>query len=591
GSQIPLDGLAFDEELESGRLVLVGADLHAFVLGDFNGDGVRDLAATTPADKMVRIFTARPQGAFEAEFFQDRFLNGGDSPGPLAAADFNEDGVDDLAVVSTSLGQVTLLLSEDGGFHATLELPMPLKPTWAAGQIVPAGGLVADFGRPPGSGTALPDDREDLLIYTEPVPQRWLLPGEEDEPEVKISSVTLLFTYLGLGSPVGPDYAPVKASVSHRMTAPLSGAATGDFDGDGFPDVVVATRTAPDSLTTGGNFDILRGGLNPLVTQPTGNGTEVEHGVAGRFWPLGGFIGPENPSGVATARLNGDVLDDLVFIAPESGSISDPATFQYAKAVGLLTRYNKGWNSCPGSYNQVSFLCCAPEDTALPCPPSVDDLCLSFTPNVCEGAQSQMNALGKDPTAVAVDLINGDDVPDVVVVNRASFNFTYFQGLRQGDQYLFQSPQEPPNLYPIGADPIDIDIGNLDDDGLPDVVAALSSSIVVIYGRDEPLHEFELGIPLDKGPDSQDMTPSGVLMADVNMDGYVDIVASSTHKSLIWIYISAGDRAFLGPFPFDCGRDPVDVLRIDFDVDGCPDLAVVNAGSKTVSLLRNERCD
>jgi len=49
------------------------------------------------------------------------------------------------------------------------------------------------------------------------------------------------------------------------------------------------------------------------------------------------------------------------------------------------------------------------------------------------------------------------------------------------------------------------------------------------------------GIPLEKGPNAQNMSPTGVLMADVNIDGYMDIVTSSTGDSLIWIYVSGGD--------------------------------------------------
>jgi len=466
--------------------------------------------------------------------------------------------------------------------------------------------FVADFGASLKDGLPYPDTIQDLVVITAPVSQTWFMPPTEEDGEVEEQdiSVPLLLTYLGLGQLNGPEFTPIKSTTSHRMSAEISGAAVGHFDGDIYPDITICTKTAPADLASGGNFDILRGAKNPLTSTPSD--AEIENNFPGRFWPLGGFIGPQNPTDIATAKLNKDDLDDVILIAPQVGTLGS-LDMQFAHAVAYITRFDMGWNSCDKTYDQISFECCQPIDPALPCPPSVDDGCEldedEENPqpiNRCFGPETANSIVGLEPIKVLADRISFDpnlgeldDVPDVITLNRGSGNFSYFQGAQTQDNYYFQNLVGYPNVHPIGSSPVDIDIGDLDDDGLPDVVAALQGSLVIAYGLDAELHHFKLGVPLEKGPDAQDMAPTGVLMADVNRDGYVDIVTSSTSKSRIWIYVSGGDRDFLGPYPFECGKDPVDVVDIIFEEADppCINLAVVNAGSRSISILLNEACD
>lgn len=83
-----------------------GLDLDLLEAADFNGDGVPDVAAVTPSGK-VQVFAARPDGSFSpgttlvsppdpdpAQPFRASGIRG------LATADFDGDGIQDLAILS-----------------------------------------------------------------------------------------------------------------------------------------------------------------------------------------------------------------------------------------------------------------------------------------------------------------------------------------------------------------------------------------------------------------------------------------------------------------------------------------------------------
>ncbi len=86
----------------------------SIVAGDFNGDGKLDLAITNNADGTVTILLGNGDGTFTAEATPTT----GPNPYSIVAADFNRDGNLDLAVSAS--GQITILLGKgDGTFTAS----------------------------------------------------------------------------------------------------------------------------------------------------------------------------------------------------------------------------------------------------------------------------------------------------------------------------------------------------------------------------------------------------------------------------------------------------------------------------------------
>ena len=82
-------------------------------LGDLNGDGRPDVAATIRATGVVSLLVARPEGGF----VKGGDLDAGPYPASLALGDVNADGLLDIVTANHETNDVSMLLSTgDGGF-------------------------------------------------------------------------------------------------------------------------------------------------------------------------------------------------------------------------------------------------------------------------------------------------------------------------------------------------------------------------------------------------------------------------------------------------------------------------------------------
>ncbi len=81
-------------------------------VGDFNGDGIPDLAIIDQHDDTASVLlNTTPAGATTPSFAPRQTFPTGHSPGPVVVGDFNGDGSPDLAVVNESASTVSVLLN------------------------------------------------------------------------------------------------------------------------------------------------------------------------------------------------------------------------------------------------------------------------------------------------------------------------------------------------------------------------------------------------------------------------------------------------------------------------------------------------
>jgi len=268
----------------------VGSQPRAFAVADFNGDGALDLAVTNQSDPGTLILLPG-DGHGNFSLANQRQFTTGHGPDAMTAADFNGDGRPDLAIVNQFTNNVTVLLGDGaGGFTTATGSP------FAAGASAVA--IVAgDFN---GDGVV------DLAIANQ-----------------NSNDVTVL-----LGDGTG-SFSPASGSPFAAGSTPFSiGAA--DFNKDGKLDLVIANQGSSDVTLLIGNGT---GGFTPASGSPFGTSSVVDSPGAmavGDFNGDGNFdVAVANFSGGTVVLLTGDGTGRL------SSGISLPGnTYPYALAAG-----------------------------------------------------------------------------------------------------------------------------------------------------------------------------------------------------------------------------------------------------------------
>jgi len=130
---LPVDQPESSMNFGAGTSVPAGNQPLCVAAGDFNGDGIADLAVGNAGDNTVSILLGNGDGTFTS--------NGTVSIGSvaiaIAVADFNGDGIPDLAIANNSSGSISVLLNDGHGNFT-------VKSTPTVGQF-PAGIAVGDF--------------------------------------------------------------------------------------------------------------------------------------------------------------------------------------------------------------------------------------------------------------------------------------------------------------------------------------------------------------------------------------------------------------------------------------------------------------
>jgi FG-GAP-like repeat len=207
-------------------------DPESVVTADFNNDGILDLAVGNAGNLAILLGngdgTFQPVARYQANY----------EPQIIASGDFNGDGAIDLAVVSSYDSFVSVLLGNGAGrFHAPASYPVGSNPL----QVV-----TGDFNR---------DGKLDMVVLAYP-------------PSI----------LLGNGD----------GTFQPQTTLPGGGSAicTGDFNGDGVLDLAITTD------------------ISVLIYPGNGDGTFQPY----REYPMGSNL----EFSVATSDLNGDGVLDLV---------------------------------------------------------------------------------------------------------------------------------------------------------------------------------------------------------------------------------------------------------------------------------------
>ncbi|MEO5656868.1 MAG: VCBS repeat-containing protein [Nitrospiria bacterium] len=186
------------------------------------------------------------------------------------------------------------------------------------------------------------------------------------------------------------------------------------------------------------------------------------------------------------------------------------------------------------------------------------------------------------PLGVAVADFDNDTFDDIAVANNGTDTIAVFLAVGDG---TFSSEQ----TYAVAGSPSAIVAADLNLDGFPDLaVTTISGGLVLIINK---------GTPFDPSPETfrppalttypTGAGPVAVAAGDINQDQFADLVIVNKVDETLVVYLGHGDGTLTVSETYAVGMLPLSVAVGDFNGDTWPDLAVANSGDDTVTILRN----
>ncbi len=415
----------------------------------------------------------------------------------------------------------------------------------------------------------------------------------------RLSASVTLFVAIGLVGMVGGCRTPTRslASISsgldllpsHDLVAGKnpSDLAQCDFNGDGKPDLVAVNYLA-NTISIFKNISATDGRIRyaPRIDFPTGrtpivvcvqdlDGDDKPEVVVANHYGAslsifhnassGGDVGDKTfsysfelktgrgPCGVGIRDLNGDGKPDLVVAITGHSSNDTIMIFENTSVVG-----------------DISF---------------------------AEPVQIQV---GMHPVFVALEDIDGDGSPDIIVSNHRSYSFSVLRNLNFIGAIASSSFAKPQD-FPVGGGlnrPYRIAVADFDGDGRKDLVVSApnlsndaSNGIFVIFQNTSSSGNCDF---VRRADFQAGKGTAGLTVTDVNGDQWPDIVMGNLFGNTVSAWVHRGGRRQITPGMFHSkvevyvGQGASGVVVADLNGDGQVEFAVANEKESTISFLRQQ---
>jgi len=446
-----------------------------------------------------------PPSGLRPVTFTESTLPAGSDPYGVAVGDLDNDGVLDMTVANRDSGDVSVRLGVgDGTF------------TEAATETVgnsPEPIAIGDLNR---------DGKADMAVAN----------SGSDSVSVRLGNGDGTFS---AGTSVTVDYSATSLAID-------------DLDNDGAKDLVVATEHDGVAIRLG-----------------DGDGTFTDEQtvtVGNEAWSVAtGDFNTDGKLDLAIGEYFSDALlirlgnGDGTFSAGETQTVGSFGSSRIT-AVGDINNDGKADLAvADGPSDSVSVLIGSGEGT------------FTAQPNV---------SVSSSPQSVSIGDFNRDGKKDLAVACAGSDSVDVALG--NGDGTF-----EAATPFVVGNSPRDTAVGDFNRDGKPDIaapndtdntVSVLTNSTAIPQGL---VYETPMVSDLSIDPVSSDM-------GDLNNDGLVDLVTTNYNPFSVKVLMNNGSRTFSEgaslPFP---GLYPEDAVIADFDNDGKADVAVANAADSPFS--------
>lgn len=603
----------------------VGSAARGIALGDLDEDGDLDLVVVNQSANTLNLLKNPTEGGGSWQVYDTKATGG--SPFNVALADIDGDAHLDIAV--TNVGGTVSLYKGDGsgGFADQVSISSGTAPTGLA-----LGDLDAD-GRPELVVANEGDDRikifkntndEMAITSVEPAPAAAAAPGEpvtihgvgfDNDPTDNLvlvggvvaevlptstqsrldvvmptgavndpvsvltvghyaqSSAYLLPTFPGAGSTL--DASTFEASVTFETDPGPQYMASGDFNRDGKPDLVISSTgglTVFQNESTSGPVEagsMARGQLISSRPQPL----EVAVGdVDGDGW-LDVVVANGNANGFTVYRNTSTEGGAIAFDTTEDNFISSDNS---ARGIGVAD-FDRDGRLDIAVANSAAGRVSVHRSISRPRTPENPGAVLFESPRFL--------GTGGQRTGLVTADFDGDGWSDIAVTNLSSNHFTVY---RNTQNLTFSGQNYSAAGYPFG-----IDAGDLNGDGKPDLAITnyASNSVSIVRNASTPGNlSFNNAPDLPVQDSGSPYNPVNITIGDLDGDRLADLVVTHDSKNTLTLFEGAGDYTFTR---HDLANQPSGgrgIVVADLNGDGPPEISVTYGGA-TSPELRVYRAD
>jgi hypothetical protein len=594
-----------------------GAQPAGLVAADFDFDGKIDLAACDAAGGGVTILHGAGNGSFAIA--ATIALGAGVNASALVAADLNHDGRLDLAVCNVTTGSVAVALGGAGGtfgpatpfvvaagFDGTAmaaadvngdgDLDLAISSGANGSVAIMLGSGAGTLGAPTFVAIAAGATLSDVAL-------------EDCDRNGRIDLLVTNRTSGEVSIALGNGDGTFSTAIDFAAGAQASAIVTGDFDADGRIDVAATLGTsggvavllghgdgtlgASTTIATGGAAaaaialgDCNRDGSLDLVVAD-GSSAQVQvligqgHALLSTSFSTSATVGVGagfDPSSVVPADVNGDGKLDLV-IANEGHDSVSVALGAGNGSFSAAIETSLGVTLSPSAVVCADFNADGKLDIAVANSAGNNALVLTGSGAGAFALSATISVgLGAQPSSIVAADFNHDGKMDVAIGNQLLGTVSLALGNGDG---TFALPTSLP--VALGFSISGMVAADLNNDGSLDLAltSATTGSFAVKLGHGDGTFDAAVSTTTDAGT-----SLSGLVAIDCNRDGRLDLVVANRTTGDVSVMLGNGDGTFGVKTDFAAGADLSAIVAADFDRDGRLDLAVTLEATGRVHLLR-----
>ncbi|MEX2234619.1 MAG: FG-GAP-like repeat-containing protein [Cyclobacteriaceae bacterium] len=331
---------------------------------------------------------------------------------------------------------------------------------------------------------------------------------------------------------------------------------------------LTAYSTKPFSVTFPSNGVLNQNSFAEFITQPVGS----------------------NPLSIAIGDFNGDNRPDLAVVNLNHSvsilkNLSIPGISQIASKVDLIigspTKLAIGDIDGDGKLDLVTI---SKFNNTVSIFRNTTDLA-ALNPTISFAAKVDFQTGGLSPIDVAINDLDMDGRPDIVIANNQSNGVSVLRN-ESIPGNITQSSIVIRNIFSTGPNPSALALGNLDADGRPDLVVTHANNTATLFANQGSFTFAPRGNLLTGS------FPADVEMSDLDGDNFPDLVVVNSNSSSISVFRNtSAPWTFANKVDFTTGPSPQALAISDFDGDGRADITVAiggtHDGKSSVSLFKN----